>query len=112
MSELSVISGETYESIQTKLRALRLVSVIEATSYLILLVATAVKWTGGSEAGVQLVGPIHGVLFLAYALLVIRDRKLLGWTPLKTVVALILGSLPFGGFWVERRWLATAGLES
>ena len=45
------------------IRLLRVVSITEATSYLALLVATVVKQTGGSEAGVTVLGPIHGVLY-------------------------------------------------
>lgn len=81
-------------------------SVIEAVSYLILVVATIVKRSGGTELGVTVMGPIHGILFLVYAGLLLRDHRALGWTLWKAVAAMIIGSLPFGGFWVERTWLA------
>lgn len=87
-------------------RNLRRVSVIEAISYLVLVVAAIVKRTGGTGSGVSVVGPIHGILFLVYAAMLLRDHKALGWTLWKAVAAMIIGSLPFGGFWVERRWLA------
>ncbi len=85
---------------------LRRVSVIEATSYLALMAASAVKYSGGSALGVRIIGPIHGVLFLVYAGLLLRDRTALEWTPVRTVSAMIIGALPFGGYWVERNWLA------
>ncbi len=93
----------------TEVRAIRLVravSVTEAVSYLALLVATVVERTGGSGAGVSVLGPIHGILFLAFAGLVLLNRELLGWSWVKTFGAWFIGSLPFGGFFVERRWLA------
>lgn len=34
----------------------------------------------GSDAGVSVAGMIHGLLFLGYALLVVRDREVLGWS--------------------------------
>lgn len=88
------------------IRQLRLVSITEATSYLALLVATAVERTGGSEDGVTVLGPIHGVLYLVYAGLMLWRRRRLGWSWTRTLVALVAGSLPFGGYWIDRRWLA------
>lgn len=87
-------------------RRLRRVSVVEATSYLVLVAAAIVKRTSGAELGVTVMGPIHGILFLVYAGLLLRDHQALGWTLWKTVTAMVLGSLPFGGFWVEHQWLA------
>lgn len=85
---------------------LRVVSVTEATSYLALLVATVVKQTGGSEVGVSVLGPIHGILYLVFVGLVLAARDTLSWSLVRTVLALIIGSLPFGGFWIDRVWLA------
>jgi len=87
-------------------RSLRRVSIVEAVTYLVLLLATAVKRGGGTEVGVSVFGPIHGVVFLIYAFALLRDHRRLGWTLWKAVAAMIVGSLPLGGFWVERRWLA------
>ncbi len=84
-------------------------SIIEATTYLMLLVATVYKYTAGGERGVEVLGPIHGVLFLGFAALVLVHHRDLNWPFWKAVMALVLGSLPFGGFWVERRWLAPLG---
>ena len=81
-------------------------SIVEASTYLLLLVATVYKYTAGGEQGVEILGPIHGVLFLVFAVLVLVSHRDLGWPLWKAVMALVLGSLPFGGFWVERRWLA------
>lgn len=88
-----------------RIKLLRGVSIAEASSYLLLLVAAVVKRMGGTELGVEMIGPLHGILFIAFALLVVRDHRVLGWSLWRMVGALILGSLPFGGFWVERRWL-------
>ncbi len=87
---------------------LRRISVIESVSYLALLVAVIVKRTGGTELGVQLIGPIHGVLFLAFVWAVLQTFKQIGWSFLRAVQAVVLGSLPLGGIWLERNWLAEA----
>lgn len=106
-------------------KTFRIVAVLEAISYLILLAFVLVKYTKGDEAGVQLMGPIHGSLVLVYAGLVLglfqqqrstdltdasvrgsvapRTRLTQRWG-LKAVVLLLLASaLPFGGFYAERR---------
>ena len=88
------------------IRNLRIASVAEATSYLLLLVATIVKQTGGTETGVSVLGPVHGVLYLTFATLVLVNRPALEWDWARTVIALVVGSLPLGGFWLERAWLA------
>ncbi len=92
------------------IRLLRTVSILEATSYLVLVAATIVKYAAGDERGVTAIGPIHGVLFLVYAALVVINADDLGWNWQRVVAALFLGSIPFGGFWVERNWLRDAEL--
>ncbi len=88
------------------LRNLRWISAIEAVSYLTLLVATLVKRGGGTEAGVTVIGPIHGVLFLAFATMILINFQMLRWPFWRAIAAIFLGSLPFGGFYIERKWLA------
>lgn len=86
--------------------ALRWVSLAEATSFLVLLVATLAKYAGPKdEIGVQVIGPVHGVLFLCYvglALVVAVRRR---WSPVRTVLVLAASALPVMPFLVERTWL-------
>ena len=55
---------------------LRWLSIVETVSFAALL------WmmVSGNEQGVSIVGAIHGFLFLAYAILVVRDRESFGWS--------------------------------
>jgi integral membrane protein len=94
------------------LRELRIASIAEAVSYLALLVATVIKQTGGTESGVTALGPIHGILYLIFVGLIAWYRKDLGWTWMKAFIAMIIGSLPFGGFWIDRKWLAPLAAET
>ncbi len=84
---------------------LRAMSIVEATTYLALLAATVYKYVAANTWGVQVLGPIHGVLYLVFAAMVFLTRSRLGWSGQKAVYAVVLGALPFGGFWVESRWL-------
>lgn len=89
----------------SSIRVLRYVALIEATSFLVLLVATYIKYADDSPEGVQVMGPVHGVLFLAYVLIVLMVRTPAQWSN-RTTLAVLLGAvLPFGGFVVDR-WLS------
>lgn len=92
-------------------RTLRWVSVAEATSFLLLLVATVLKHGADMPLGVEVLGPLHGVLFLAYVGLVVAARPQTGWDTRRTVLALVAGVLPAAPYVVERRWLRDADAE-
>jgi integral membrane protein len=89
------------------LRNFRYVALAEATSFLALLVASYVKNTGGSEIGVKILGPIHGLLFVVYVLMVWQLHREAGWTGRQTFWILVGAVLPFGGYvvdwWLQRR---------
>ncbi|MBO2448120.1 DUF3817 domain-containing protein [Actinomadura barringtoniae] len=90
-------------------RILRYVSIAEATSFLLLLlVAMPLKYGADTPQAVQVMGPIHGVLFLAYVGLVLMVRGQLGWDIKRTVLALIAAVLPVAPYFVERFWLKQA----
>lgn len=86
------------------LRNFRYVALAEATSFLALIVAAVVKRTDGSEVGVHILGPIHGLLFIAYVLMALQLRSECGWTNKQTFWILVGAVLPFGGYVVDR-WL-------
>ena len=96
------------------LRNFRYVALAEATSFLALLVASYVKNTGGSELGVKVLGPIHGLLFAVYVLMVWQLHREAGWTGKQTFWILVGAVLPFGGYvvdwWLVRR--ERAGLSA
>ena len=86
-------------------KVLRIASVVEAASYLALMACMIAKYAfdAAGEGGVPVMGPVHGMVFLAYAALVLVGRDEQGWTGATTVAALVLSAVPFGGFYVERR---------
>ena len=81
------------------LRALRSVALFETCSFGILLVCSLLKRTTAFDA-VPVMGPIHGLLFLALVALVLAERARLGWSGLRTLLTLTLGS-PFAHFLVR-----------
>jgi integral membrane protein len=86
-------------------KTLRYVAITEATSFLALLVFTYIKYHDHSPAGVQILGPIHGALFLAYIMIALIIRPDAGWSNRTTGLILLGSVIPFGGYVVER-WLS------
>jgi integral membrane protein len=88
----------------TSIRNLRYVALAEATSFIALLVATYFKVgqnTSGGKTAVSILGPIHGVIFLAYVFLTVMLRGEQGWS-VKTTLFILLGAvIPFGGYYVD-----------
>ena len=89
----------------SSIKAMRLVALVEATSFLALLLATYIKYEDDAPKGVQILGPIHGALFIAYVLIAIGVRQRAQWSDLVTLGVLAGAVVPFGGFVVDR-WLA------
>ena len=81
----------------------RTVALLEAISYLALLVATFVKRVIEGPDLVPVLGPIHGILFLAYLLLTLLVREEQGWTAGQTILVLFASAVPFGAFVVNSR---------
>ena len=99
------MSGPT-TGVAPAVRAFRVVAVVEAISWLILIVATIVKYATHphKQLGVQIMGPIHGVLFLVYVALVLFEvRRKIDWSVRTTLVVLADSIIPFGGFVAARR---------
>jgi integral membrane protein len=88
----------------TSLGRLRLIGFLEGVSLLVLLgIAMPLKYLAGQPEAVRQVGMAHGVLFVAYVLLVIQVAILRRWSFGKALLALAVSVLPFGTFWAEKR---------
>jgi integral membrane protein len=84
-------------------RWFRVVAVAEAISWLLLIVATIVKYSADAPLGVHVMGPIHGVLFLGYVGLALELRRRLAWDRRTALVVLVDAIIPGGGFLAARR---------
>ncbi|HET6831937.1 MAG TPA: DUF3817 domain-containing protein [Solirubrobacterales bacterium] len=92
------------------LRNFKLIALIEATSFLLLLVASYVKRASDQPLGVEILGPIHGLLFIAYVVMAVSLREHAGWTGKQTLWILVGAVLPFGGYVVDR-WIDNNNAE-
>lgn len=93
--------------LSTALNRLRVISIVEAVSYLILLgVAMPLKYVWGEPLAVRIVGMTHGVLFCVFCVALLHSTIVQRWT-LKPPFWIFMASLvPFAPIWVEK-WLAT-----
>ena len=93
--------------VSTPVGRLRLFSLLEAVTYLILLfVAVPIRYAGHNPNPVHVMGPVHGTLFILYVLAAIDVRGKLGWDSKVTLKVLVASVIPFAPFYVER-WLRT-----
>jgi len=84
----------------------KIVAILEGVSFLVLLgIAMPLKYIFGLPAATQVVGMAHGILFIAYVLMVFIIRKQLNWNLKITALALIASVLPLGPFVVDRKLL-------
>jgi integral membrane protein len=80
---------------------MRYIAFAEATSFIALLIASVIKHSGGGEVGVQVLGPIHGLLFIAYVWIALAIRNEMGWSGKTTFWVLVGAVIPFGGYVVD-----------
>jgi integral membrane protein len=84
--------------------SLRLLGNIEGISYLLLLgIAMPMKYFFGFPMAVKIVGMAHGVLFIAYCLLLALQMKANKWNLLFGIYLFVATLIPFGTFVTDRK---------
>ncbi len=94
---------------RTIVRLFLLVATAEAISWTGLLIGMYVKYfTDGGERGVQIFGPIHGGVFVAYVVLALLVARVQRWSMPVTLAALLCSIPPFATLLFEW-WAARTG---
>ncbi|GAA4444342.1 DUF3817 domain-containing protein [Ravibacter arvi] len=76
----------------------------EGISYLLLLfIAMPLKYFFEMPAAVRYVGMAHGVLFIAYVILLVWNWSERNWSFAKVAGYFLASLLPFATFWVEKQ---------
>ena len=87
----------------TALRQLRLVALLEGTSFLVLLfVAMPLKYLAGAPLAVRVVGSVHGLLFVLFVAALIWASSERGWPLRRSSRAFLCSIIPFGTFVFDR----------
>ncbi len=91
-------AGDTTTELERKLGPLKVVCIVETVSYLTLLVV----WLGlRSDIGTKMVGSVHGMIFTAFALMMLNIYRPMGWTWKFLAVSILTG--PIGAVIVYER---------
>ncbi len=92
------------ELLKTQLGRLRILAFAEGTSFLLILFVTMpLKYIYDMPGPNQIVGMIHGLLFVLYCLLVIQVKIEHNWNTKMLLLALLASVIPFGTFWADKR---------
>lgn len=91
----------------SKVGRLRLVGLLEGISLIVLVgLAVPVKYICGDPSWVQLIGPVHGILFLLFVFNTLSVGVEQKWkfrdTTWKVLLACII---PFGTFYIDKKIL-------
>jgi integral membrane protein len=72
----------------------------ETISWTLLLLSMAVKYGLDKPQGVQVIGPIHGVLFIGVVLVLLSLHMRLKWSTARTVKIFLSTFVPIGGYFL------------
>ncbi len=83
---------------------LRLISILEGISYLLLLsVAMPLKYVFGIAMAVKIVGMAHGFLCIILILAIAKAQINYRWNARISLMVFIASLLPFGAFWMDHK---------
>ena len=84
----------------------KIVALLEGVSYILLLfIATPIKYLAHDPQYVKLLGMPHGILFLAYIVMAVILAPKLKWNGKTLLIVLAASVIPFGTFYVDRKYL-------
>lgn len=86
----------------------RIVAFLEGVSYILLLfIAVPLKYWGGDDSYVKLLGMPHGLLFISYLILAFLIKDDEQWGNKDFGIIMLASILPFGTFYIDRKYLKT-----
>ena len=83
---------------------LRFLALVEAISYLLLLaVAMSLKYVWNLPLAVQIIGPVHGILFLAFTYALCQTYLLAKWPLSRAAMIFMASFIPIVPFFLDAR---------
>lgn len=84
----------------------RIVSFLEGLSYLLLMsLGLYYKYALNDPSFVKMFGMPHGILFMLYIVLAIMIKKEMNWNGKTLGIVLLASILPFGTFYIDKKYL-------
>ncbi len=88
------------------LNIFRITALLEGVSYILLLfIATPVKYLLNDPQYVKLLGMPHGLLFIGYVVLAFMLKNELKWNQKQFITVLLASIIPFGTFYIDKKYL-------
>jgi integral membrane protein len=88
------------------LKSFKIIALLEGISLLVLLFfAMPMKYLMAEPIYVKTVGMAHGLLFIAYVILAVMLKIEYNWKVKKLFIVFIASVIPFGTFYVEKKYL-------
>lgn len=78
---------------------------------ILVFVAMPMKYIGDDDSLVRIVGVAHGWLYIVYVITVLTLAYQGHWRPLRTLLVMLAGTVPFASFVAERKVVAIARRE-
>ena len=69
----------------------------------LVLIGVPLKYLADSPGVVAVVGPLHGFLYMVYLAASVNLAFRARWSPVKTVLVMLAGTIPFVSFVAERK---------
>jgi len=86
------------------LKTFRLTAFWEGVSFVVLLlIAMPLKYIGGIEEAVKVVGWAHGILFMAYCYFLFQVAGEFKWSAKRSLITFVAALVPLAPFWVDRK---------
>ncbi len=84
----------------------RIVAYLEGISYILLLfIGVPLKYMAGNEVLVKTLGMPHGILFIGYIILAFFIKPDYKWNKKDFSIILLASVIPFGTFYVDKKYL-------
>ena len=85
----------------------RIISYLEGISYLLILFVTMpLKYLFEEPQPNKVIGMAHGVLFLLYIVFSFLVKPEKNWGTKTLITVLLCSIIPFGTFWMDKKYLA------
>jgi integral membrane protein len=83
-------------------KVVRWTAYVEATLFILLLIAVVIQATGHGSLAAAIVGSMHGTVFTFYIIVVLIARFQVKWRWRTTAAILLIACVPGGGYVVDR----------
>lgn len=90
-------------NLSSPIKRLSAIAFVEGVTLLALvIIAMPLKYVASQPEWVSIMGPIHGMAFIVYLIVLIENISQGGWSKADFIKTLVAAFIPFGTFWNEK----------